>query len=76
MKLLHVLGDEAAGPGGVDLASFVAGALQELNIGLCRGSFFMFRACLGMLAKPSGTGFRAGMRVHTDELGLLKSSCL
>jgi hypothetical protein len=29
------------------------------------------RACLGMLAKSSGTGFRAGMRVPTDEHGLL-----
>jgi hypothetical protein len=28
-------------------------------------------ACLGMLAKSSGTGFRAGMRVPTDEHGLL-----
>jgi hypothetical protein len=37
MKLLHVLGDEAAGPGGVDRSSFVAGALCELSIGLCRG---------------------------------------
>jgi hypothetical protein len=36
----------------------------------------MYRACLGMLAKSSGTGFCAGMRVPTDEHGLLKSSCL
>jgi hypothetical protein len=71
MKLLHALGDEAAGPGGVQRASFVAGALRELSVGLCRGNFFMYRSCLGMLAKSSGTGFWAGMRVPTDEHGLL-----
>jgi hypothetical protein len=55
--------------------SFVAGALREISVGLCRGNFFMYRACLGMFAnlhfKSSGTGFRAGMRVPTDEHGLL-----
>jgi hypothetical protein len=71
MKLLHGLGDEAAGPGGVDRASFVAGALRELGIGLCRGKCFMYRARLGMALKSSGTGFRAGMRVPTVEHGLL-----
>jgi hypothetical protein len=27
----------------------------------------MYRACVGMLAKSSGTGVRSGMRVPTDE---------
>jgi hypothetical protein len=36
MKLLHLLGDEAAGPGGVTRASFVNDALRELSVGLCR----------------------------------------
>jgi hypothetical protein len=71
MKLLHALGDKVAGPGGVQRASFVAGALRDLSVGLCRGNFFMYRACLGMLAKSSGTGLRAGMRAPTDEHGLL-----
>jgi hypothetical protein len=71
MKLFHALGDEAAGPGGVTRAYFVAGALWEISIGLCTGTFFMYCACLGMLAKSSGTGFRAGMSVPTDENGLL-----
>jgi hypothetical protein len=53
--------------------SFVAGALREMSVGLCRGNFFMYSACLGMFAKSSGTGFRAGMRVPSDEHGLLKS---
>jgi hypothetical protein len=39
MKLLHALGDEAASPGGVSRASFVAGALRELSIG-CVGETF------------------------------------
>jgi hypothetical protein len=71
MKVLHALGDEAAGPGGVTRASFVAGALRENSVGLCMGNFFMSRACLGMFAKSSGTGFRAGLRVPTNEHGLL-----
>jgi hypothetical protein len=65
MKLLHALGDDAAGPGRVTRASFVAGALREISVGLCRGNFFMYRACWGMIAKASATGFRAGMRVPT-----------
>jgi hypothetical protein len=71
MKLLHSLGDEAAGPGGVTRASFVNVALRELSVGLCRGNFFAYRASVGMLARSSGTSFRAsfqaGMRVPTDE---------
>jgi hypothetical protein len=73
MKLLHALGDEAAGPDGVTRASFVAGALREVSVGLCRGNFFMHHACLGMFAKSSVTGFRAGLRVPTDAHGLLWS---
>jgi hypothetical protein len=71
MQLLRALGDEAASPGGVGRASFVAGTLRELSIGLCWGNFLMYRTCLGMLATSSGTGFRAGMRVPTDEHGLM-----
>jgi hypothetical protein len=70
MKLLHALGDEATSPGGVMRASFVAGTMREISVGLCGGNF-MYRACLGMIAKSSGTGFRVGMRVPTDEHGLL-----
>jgi hypothetical protein len=67
MKLLHSLGDEAAGPGGVTWASFVNGALRELSVGLCSGNFFMYCASVGMLARCSGASFWAGMRVPTDE---------
>jgi hypothetical protein len=57
MKLLHDLGEEAAGPGGVLRSSFVAGALRELSVGLCRGTFMAFRASLGVLAGSSGSPF-------------------
>jgi hypothetical protein len=67
MKLLHLFGDEAAGPGGVMRASFVNSALQELSVGLCRGNSFAYRASVGMLARSSGASFRAGMRVPADE---------
>jgi hypothetical protein len=42
MKLLDLLGDKAAGPGGVTRASFVYGALRELSVGLCRGIFLSY----------------------------------
>jgi hypothetical protein len=32
MKLLHELGDEAAEPGGVTRATFVAGALRDISM--------------------------------------------
>jgi hypothetical protein len=67
MKLLHSLGDEAAGPEGVTRASFVNGALRELSVGLCRGHFFAYRASVGMLARSSGASFRACMWVPTYE---------
>jgi hypothetical protein len=38
MKLLHTLGEEAAGPGSVSRASSVEGALRELSVGLVRGN--------------------------------------
>jgi hypothetical protein len=57
MRLLHALGDEAAGSGGVDRASFVAGALRELSVGLCRDNFLKctlhVRECL---QSPVGRG--------------------
>jgi hypothetical protein len=68
MKLLHLLGDEAAGPGGVTRASFVHGALRELSVGPeCRGNFLAYRASVGMWARSSGVSFRAGLSAPTDE---------
>jgi 2-keto-4-pentenoate hydratase len=71
MELLHALGDRAASLGGVERASFVAGALRKLGVGLCKGNPVMYHACLGMLAKSRGTGFRAGMGGPPDNHGLL-----
>jgi hypothetical protein len=71
IKLSHALGDEAAGPGGVTRAPFVAGTLREISVGLCRGTPSCTVRVWGCLQKSSGTGFRAGMSVPTDEHGLL-----
>jgi hypothetical protein len=67
MNLLHSLGDEAAGPGGVTRAEFVNCALRELSVGLCCGNFLSDRASVGMLARSSGASFQAGLSVPTDE---------
>jgi hypothetical protein len=67
MKLLHMLGDEAACPGGITRASFVQGALRELSVGLWRGNFLAYRASVGMLARWSGASFRAGLSVPMSE---------
>jgi hypothetical protein len=67
MKLLHLLGVEAAGPGGVNRASVVYGALRELSMDLCWGNCLSYRAYVGMLARSSGASFRAGLSVPTDE---------
>jgi hypothetical protein len=59
MKLLHALGqlgDEAAGPGGINWASFVAGALRELSIRPCRGKFLCTVHVWECLQSPLGRG--------------------
>jgi hypothetical protein len=38
MTLLHALGGEAAGSGGMSQASFVAVTLQEVSVGLLQGN--------------------------------------
>jgi hypothetical protein len=67
MKLLHKLGDEVAGAGGVSRASFVSGALRERSVGLVRGNFWLYRASAGMLATASGRSFRPGLSQPTDD---------
>jgi hypothetical protein len=66
MKLLHDLGEEAAGPGGVLRSSFVAGALRELSVDLCRGNFMAYWASIGVLARSSGSAFRPGLPLPTE----------
>jgi hypothetical protein len=38
-------------------ASFVEGALRELSVGLLRGDYFLYRVCVGMLARSSRACF-------------------
>jgi hypothetical protein len=68
MELLHRLGDEAAGPGGVSRATFVAGTLREISIGLLRVNFLLYRDSVGMLARASGSHFHVGLHVPTGNL--------
>jgi hypothetical protein len=60
MKLLHALGDEAAGPGGVQRAFFVAGALRELSVAGVAGCVGAISSCTvrvwKCLQSPVGRG--------------------
>jgi hypothetical protein len=47
MKLLHNLGDKARQVGRGAAGIFDAGALRESSIGLIRGNWFMYHACVG-----------------------------
>jgi hypothetical protein len=67
MALLHQLWDEAAGPGGVSQASYAAGALREVKLGLCRANFQLHRGSVGVLARARGSHFRAGLNVPMDD---------
>jgi hypothetical protein len=74
MKLLHELGDEATGPGGVTRASFGAGALREISVGLVREKFYLLSGIRLMLARSSSASFRPGL-AWPCPLMLLWSSC-
>ena len=61
MKLLSKLA-ETAGDGGVrPKDGFVAHALRELSIGLCKGNAVLYKRSMYALARVSGNEFRAGM---------------
>jgi hypothetical protein len=47
---------------------YVASAIRELSVGLCRGNYYMYRAAWGLLAQVTGHGFRAGANRPTDEV--------
>jgi hypothetical protein len=68
MALLYRLGDEAAGPGGISRASFVAGTLREIGIGLCRGNLILYCGIVGMLDRATGSHFCAWLHVPTDNI--------
>jgi hypothetical protein len=52
----------------VSKSGFVAAAIQELRVGLCRCNYQMYRALLGLLAGVSGHGFRECAARPTDEV--------
>jgi hypothetical protein len=53
---------------GVSKSGFAASAIRELSVGLCRGSYYMYRAVWGLLAQVTGHGFCAGAGRPTDEV--------
>jgi predicted patatin/cPLA2 family phospholipase len=63
-KLLHLLGKEAASPGGVTRALFVAGPLQEFSIGFYRSNVVLCHESVGMLARASVLCYQAGMTLQ------------
>jgi hypothetical protein len=64
-----LLGKEAEEAGRrVSKSGFVASAIRELSVGLCRGNDYMYRAAWGLLAQVTGQGFRAGADRPTDEV--------
>jgi hypothetical protein len=67
MKLLHDLGDKAAGSAGLTWVDFVAGALRELSVGLIREFFSFIVPVLEALTRVTGRSFRIRMTVPTDE---------
>jgi hypothetical protein len=77
MKLSHDLSDEAASPGtNFSRASFVAGALRELRVGLWRGNCAMYRANAGFLARVTGRSLCTGMVSQPDEVVCLCWECV
>jgi hypothetical protein len=60
VAFLGMLGAEAVAGGDVSKSGFVAAALQELSVGLCKGNYLMHRASQGGLAGVAGQGFRPG----------------
>jgi hypothetical protein len=53
---------------GVSKSGFVATAIRELSVGLCRGNCYTYRAAWGLLAQVTGHGFCAGADRPTDEV--------
>jgi hypothetical protein len=69
ISFLGQLGLEAKEAGRkVSKSGFVAAAIRELSVGLCRGNYQMYRSSLGLLARVSGRGFREGAAHPTEEV--------
>jgi Reverse transcriptase (RNA-dependent DNA polymerase) len=65
MALLGSLATIASAGEGVTKTAFMASAVRELSVALCRGNGIMYRASLQALARASGSVFRAGLPVPT-----------
>jgi hypothetical protein len=58
LHLVARLGQEAAETaGGTSKYGFVAGAIRELSVGICRGYFYIYHDGYGLLADGLGWGF-------------------
>jgi hypothetical protein len=69
ISFLGQLGLEAKKAGRkVSKSGFVAAAIRELSVGLCRGNYQLYRASLCLLAGVSGHGFREGAAHPTEEV--------
>jgi hypothetical protein len=69
ISFLGQLGLEAKEAGRkVSKSGFVASAIREISVGLCRGDYQMYRASLGLLVGVSGRGFREGAAHPTEEV--------
>ncbi len=69
MTLLSELAEAAAaGPPVRPKDGFVAHALRELSIGLCKGNAVLYKRSMYALARVSGDAFRAGMDNPTAEV--------
>jgi hypothetical protein len=71
MKLLHTLGEEAAGHGAVSRASFIEDALRELSVGLLRGNCDRYQAAVGMIVQHASVPAWPGPRITGMQNSLL-----
>jgi hypothetical protein len=68
MQLLNALAEVASTNGRVEKDGFVMNALRELSVSMCRGNGLLYRRGLGVLARVTGTCFRAGLTVPTADV--------
>jgi hypothetical protein len=59
--------DMLCAAGEVRKSCFVATALRELSVGLCKGNYLMHRVSLGMLTGVAGWGFCTGADPPVEE---------
>ena len=67
MELIKKLAAVAAAGGAVEKGAYMAGALRQLSVGLCRNKGVLYRGSLGILAR-AGSAFMAGMTVPTSDV--------